>query len=121
MICWAIWQRRNKMRMNKVVDNIENTGAYARGYLEEFSQSQSQSHSTPSPSPSPRPPHKPIARWMRPSTCKFKVNYDGDVFNNSYEAGIEVVIWDTNGLATATLSQKIRYPHSVEATEALVA
>ena len=41
------------MRMNKLVDKIENTGAYAWGYLEEFSQSQSQSNSTP------RPPHQP--------------------------------------------------------------
>ena len=32
-----------------------------------------------------------------------------------------MVIWDTTGQAIATLSHKIRYPHSVEATEALTA
>ena len=39
-MCWVIWQRRNKIRVNKTVEKIENTGSFARGYLEEFSQSQ---------------------------------------------------------------------------------
>ena len=84
-------------------------------YLEEFSQCQNQSFNAP------QQPPQPAARWMRPVRCRFKVNYDGAIFQNSAEAGLGVVIRDHTGQAIATLSQKIKYPHSVEATEALTA
>ena len=42
-MCWAIWQRRNKLHLNKPIEKIEHTGIFARGYLEEFHQSQNQS------------------------------------------------------------------------------
>jgi ribonuclease HI len=51
----------------------------------------------------------------------FKVNYDGAIFKNSDEAALGIVIRDRTGQAIATLSQKIKYPQSVEATEALAA
>ena len=50
-----------------------------------------------------------------------KINYDGVIFNNSDEVGIEVVVRDQEGTCIATLLQKIRYPQSVDNTEALVA
>ena len=53
--------------------------------------------------------------------CRVKVNYDGAIFQNSYDAGLGVVIRDHTGQAIAALSQKIKYPHSVEATEGLAA
>jgi ribonuclease HI len=114
-MCWAIWQRRNKLRFNKTVEKIENIEIFARCYLEEFSQSQSQRFNVP------RKPPQPIARWLRPTQCHFKVNYDGATFRNSDEAGLGVVIQDNTGQALATLSQKIKYPFSIEATEALAA
>jgi ribonuclease HI len=101
--------------LNKTVEKIENTGIFARGYLEEFSQSQNHSYNVS------RQPPQPAARWKPPSQCRFKVNYDGATFQNSDEAGLGVVIRDNTGQAIATLSQKIKYPHSVEATEALAA
>ena len=73
-MCRATWQRRNKLRLNKTVEKIENIGIFARGYLEEFSQSQSQRFNVP------RQPPQPIARWLRPTQCHFKVNYDSATF-----------------------------------------
>jgi ribonuclease HI len=114
-MCWVIWQRRNKLRLNKPAEKAENVGIFARGYLEEFSQSQNHFSTVPR-----QPPH-PVVRWQRPSQCCFKVNYDGAIFKNSDEAGLGIVIRDMTGQAIATLSQKIKYPQSVEAMEALAA
>ena len=114
-MCWVIWQCRNKLRLNKPAEKAENVGIFARGYLEEFSQSQNHL------SPVPRQPPQPVVRWQKPSQCCFKVNYDGAIFKNSDEAGLGIVIRDITCQAIATLSQKIKYPQSVEATEALAA
>jgi ribonuclease HI len=114
-MCWVIWQRRNKLRLNKPAEKAENVGIFARGYLEEFSQSQNHLALVP------RQPPQPVVRWQKPSQCCFKVNYDGAIFKNSDEAGLGIVIRDITGQAIATLSQKIKYPQSVEATEALAA
>lgn len=49
------------------------------------------------------------------------MNYDGAVFAETAEAGIGVIVRNDYGKPIATLSQKIRYPLLVEATEAMVA
>ena len=41
------------------------------------------------------------------------------MFHNSAKAGIRVVVRDHNGTYIATLSQKVRFPHFVETTEAM--
>ncbi len=111
--CWAIWHRRNKVRLGQQVEKAENIPAFVREYLLEFQACQFP-HS-PSPS-SPVPTH-----WRKPTTCRYKVNYDGAVFAETAEAGIGVIVRNDYGKPIATLSQKIRYPLSVEATEAMAA
>jgi ribonuclease HI len=49
------------------------------------------------------------------------VNYDGAVFNDRNEAGIGVIIRNHQGEVMGALSQRIPYPHSVEAVEASAA
>jgi ribonuclease HI len=112
-ICWAVWHRRNKTRLKQSVDKAEHIPDFAREYLHEFQSSQI-THG-PNPSPQQR------TRWKKPTTCGFKVNYDGAVFAEKAEAGIGVVVRTANGSPMATLSQKIRYPLSVAATEAVAA
>ena len=112
-ICWAIWHRRNKARLKQPVDKAEHIPDFAREYLHEFQSSQT----THGPNPLPQQQ----TQWKKPTTCGFKVNYDGAVFAETAEAGIGVVVRTANGSPMATLSQKIRYPLSVEATEAVAA
>jgi ribonuclease HI len=49
------------------------------------------------------------------------VNYDGAVFAKTAEVGIGVIVRNRHGRPVAMLSQKIRFPLSVEATEAMAA
>jgi ribonuclease HI len=64
---------------------------------------------------------RPQTHWRKPTTCSYKVNYDGAVFAETAEAGIGVIVRNAYGKPMATLSQKIRFPLSVEATEAMAA
>ena len=51
----------------------------------------------------------------------YKTNFDGAVFAKSREAGIGVVIRNSNGEVVVALSEKIPNPNSVEVLEALAA
>ena len=111
--CWAIWHRRNKVRLNQPMDKADHIPVFAREYLQEFQSSQTihlLNFST-----------QQQTQWRKPTACGFKVNYDGTVFAKTAEAGIGVVVRKANGSPMATLSQKIRFPLSVEATEAMAA
>jgi ribonuclease HI len=114
-ICWFLWNRRNKLRVRKPAEKPERIASVAKGYLEEFRACQI------IPSPIQKPASNAPIRWEKPRQGFHKLNYDGAIFNDSNEAGIGVVARDHNGLCIATLSQKIRYPHSVDITEALAA
>uniref|UniRef100_A0A2N9HGY6 RNase H type-1 domain-containing protein n=1 Tax=Fagus sylvatica TaxID=28930 RepID=A0A2N9HGY6_FAGSY len=112
-ICWAIWHRRNKVRLKQPVDKADHIPVFAREYLQEFQSSQE--------APLPNPSSRPQAQWRKPTACGFKVNYDGAVFAETAEAGIGIVVRNASGNPVATLSQKIKFPLSVEATEAMAA
>ena len=51
----------------------------------------------------------------------YKTNYDGAVFADSDEAGIEVIVRNDKGEVLAALSEKIPYPGSVVLVEILAA
>ena len=51
----------------------------------------------------------------------YKTNFDRAVFAKSREAGIGVVIRNSNGEVVVALSEKIPNPNSVEVLEALAA
>lgn len=109
-LCWALWNRRNKARLNKPIENLEQINAFAQNYLDEFCQCSSSSV----------PPHgtcSPVL-WRAPSRCRFKFNYDGAVFSDRGEAGLGVVVRNAWGLTMASLVLRIKYPYSVEAVEA---
>ena len=114
-MCWTFWNRRNKFRVHKPTEKPDRIASFARGFLEEFRTCQT------SLSPSSRPTMKPQVRWSKPRRGYHKINYDGAIFNNSDETGIGVVVRDQEGTCIATLSQKVRYPQSVNNTEALAA
>ncbi len=49
VICWALWHRLNKARLNKPVDRVEQINTFARGYLEEFLKCNARKEQTPKP------------------------------------------------------------------------
>jgi hypothetical protein len=57
-ICWALWQRRNKIRLHQEVDPINQVGPKAKCYLEEYLKEAD--HSKPQSQPAS------AVRWMPP-------------------------------------------------------
>uniref|UniRef100_A0A2N9GNK1 RNase H type-1 domain-containing protein n=1 Tax=Fagus sylvatica TaxID=28930 RepID=A0A2N9GNK1_FAGSY len=110
IICWALWQRRNKIRIHQEVDPINQVGPKAKCYLEEYNRETDHSNSQPQAAPA--------MRWMPPKMLRYKINYDGVVFKETNEAGIGVIVRDSHGLVMASLTQKVRFPHSVLSIEA---
>jgi hypothetical protein len=113
VLCWILWQRRNKVRLNKPMDRVEHTNAFVGGHLDEFLQCNSRGE------PPPKPCHQ--IRWTTPTQYRYKFNYDDAVFQDKGEVGLGVVVLDARGLPMASLVQRIKYPMSVEAVEALAA
>ena len=82
---------------------------YLEEYLKETDQSKTQAQSAPA------------ARWMPPRMLRYKVNYDGDVFKETNEASIGIIVRDSSGLVMASLVQKVLFPHSIPSIEAWAA
>lgn len=59
--------------------------------------------------------------WQPPNPGEYKTNFDGAMFTESDEAGLGVVVRDSNGLVVAAMEEKIKQPHSVECLEMLAA
>jgi hypothetical protein len=38
VICWALWHCRNKYRLNRPMENVNQINTFAQGYLDEFTQ-----------------------------------------------------------------------------------
>ena len=57
--------------------------------------------------------------WKPAVTGRVKINYDGSVFSEKGEAGLGVIIRNHQKEVTASLSQRIPFPHPIEALEAL--
>uniref|UniRef100_A0A2N9GYK3 Reverse transcriptase domain-containing protein n=1 Tax=Fagus sylvatica TaxID=28930 RepID=A0A2N9GYK3_FAGSY len=114
IICWSLWQRRNKQRLHQEVEAIDQVSTRARAYLDEFV-------SSIEPLQPAEPTPTLVIKWQPPSRHNFKINYDGAVFKETNEAGIGVVVRNKAGHVMASLVQKVRYPQSVENIEAWAA
>uniref|UniRef100_A0A2N9HZK5 Reverse transcriptase domain-containing protein n=1 Tax=Fagus sylvatica TaxID=28930 RepID=A0A2N9HZK5_FAGSY len=108
----SVWsnERRNKLRLNQEVDSINHVGLQAKSYLEEYMRENEPSN--------PKPQPALAVRWIPSRKHRYKVNYDGAVFKETNAAGIGVIVRDSSGLVMASLSQKVRFPHSVPSIEA---
>ena len=63
--------------------------------------------------------HSEDLRWKLPDFGLYKIIFDGALFADQVSASIGVVIRDWEGKIIAALSQKVRYPGSVDLVEAL--
>uniref|UniRef100_A0A2N9F767 RNase H type-1 domain-containing protein n=1 Tax=Fagus sylvatica TaxID=28930 RepID=A0A2N9F767_FAGSY len=115
MVCWSLWYHRNKKRLSQPTEPQDRLVAKAQELLAEYN---SAHHSQMPPQPSSASSR---AEWKPPDLGRCKVNFDGAVFAEREEAGIGVIIRNSNGEPMAALCQRIPYPHSVNAVEASAA
>ena len=60
-------------------------------------------------------------KWEPPPPQLLKINFDGAVFADTEEAGVGVVVRDSQGKVIASLAEKIKLPSSSDEVEALAA
>uniref|UniRef100_A0A2N9G757 RNase H type-1 domain-containing protein n=1 Tax=Fagus sylvatica TaxID=28930 RepID=A0A2N9G757_FAGSY len=116
MVSWLIWYHRNRLRLQQPTDPITQIATRAQELLTEFANGQEQ---LPMPLIQPRSPE--AIKWHPPTPGRCKVNYDGAIFSNTNEAGLGVIIRNDQGEVMGSLSQRVPFPHSVEAVEAYAA
>ena len=109
---WSIWYHRNRTRLNETTLPLEKITSFTRDYIRDFNKL----IKIP-----PCSHHVVQRRWCPPVLDYWKVNFDGAMFGKSDEAGICVVIRNSNGEVRAALSEKIKKPPIVEILELLVA
>lgn len=98
MVVWALWNRRNNLRLGKACSMLGQLFKQAKDRLHEFSL-----HNTTTTSAMRRTP----ARWTPTKNEQYKINFDVTLFQAENCAGIGVVIRNGNGKAMASLSQQI--------------
>jgi ribonuclease HI len=116
MITWSIWYRRNCHWRNQPIDTNDQLLQRAQRTLGEFLEAQ-ESPNLPSRTTEPQIRTK----WKPPLLGRYKVNYDGAMFEESSEAGIGVIIRNNRGEVMASMCHRIHYPHLTEAMEAYAA
>lgn len=109
---WSIWYHRNKTRLNETSLPLGKIEGFARDYIRNF-------NNLISIPPSSR--RAVPQRWCPPTSDCWKVSFDGAMFGESDEAGIGVVIRNSNGKVRATLSEKIKKPPTVDILELVAA
>ncbi|GMY12957.1 putative ribonuclease h protein [Fagus crenata] len=114
IIAWAIWQRRNALRVNKDADPPDRVYQRAVDRLQEFHHANAKCSSNSTITEVP-------CRWFPPPNGVLKVNFDGAMFPNQSAAGLGVIIRNDKGTPLATISRKIAMPASVEVVEAQAA
>ena len=110
MVCWFIWNRCNKIRLNEAVAPLEKIFDLAQKYLANFQQQRA------------KPASKKLSRkviWKPPDIGLLKKNFDGAVFEDLGAAGIGVVVCNFSGEVLAALSKIIPMPLSIVALETI--
>ena len=113
MAAWGIWERRNRVREGQKTWGPEMVIHRASELLQEYRDVQ------------PVNPRMAVRSmdlcWKPPDSGVYKVNFDGALFLEQRCAGLGVVVRDSAGFVTATLSQRVRLPSSADVVEALAA
>ncbi|XP_065616751.1 uncharacterized protein LOC136062066 [Quercus suber] len=112
MVIWAVWKRRNELRVGKGGENLINLVQQARTRLQDFLL-----HNFAATTPM----GQTQSQWQPPMHQQYKINFDGALFTAENLAGIGVVIRDSMGLVMASLAQRIPLPSIAIEVEALAA
>ncbi|XP_030923046.1 uncharacterized protein LOC115949925 [Quercus lobata] len=109
---WAVWNRRNQVRLKETTCPLEQIHALSKDRKNEF-QLLHQTVGTPQ--------HRNHVRWKPPDQGLYKVNYDGAIFAQQARAGIGVVIRNEDGAVMASMAQQLPLLTTVAQVEALAA
>ncbi|XP_075669986.1 uncharacterized protein LOC142639733 [Castanea sativa] len=101
MVVWVVWKRRNDMRVGKRDENLPNLVQQACSKLHDFLL-----HNSAITAPVGRPP----TQWQPPTHQQYKINFDGALFKVENQAGIGVVIRDSEGQVMVSLAHKSHCP-----------
>ena len=100
LVAWLLWNKRNQSRLNLPNEGYQQIWPRAQLFFQEFL-TVHQNEKLDKPLTVPVKWHPPPFNW-------FKVNFDGALFKETNEGGIEVVICDNASQVIATLSQRIQ-------------
>ena len=112
MICWFIWNRQNKIRVNEAIASLEKIPKLVQKHLADFQQFCAKSESK-------KLPRKLI--WKPPDGGLLKTNFNSAVFEDLGAAGIGAVVRNSSDEVLATLSKIIPLPSSIVALETIAA
>nr|POE84173.1 hypothetical protein CFP56_78787 [Quercus suber] len=110
MVIWAVWNRRNNIRLDKQTITLRQLLQQAKDWFQEFSALQA------NPAPQWIPP---AGSWRPPNASWYKINSNSAPFAKENCAGIRAVIRNEQGLVMASLYQKVPLPFTVVKVEAL--
>nr|POF23043.1 hypothetical protein CFP56_15525 [Quercus suber] len=96
---WSVWYQRNKTRLQEHSLPLDRISAFAKGYIQDFNNLGSPLH---------RSQRAAEKNWRPPVIGNMKTNYDGAMFDESDEAGIGVVIQNSDGEVMAALSKRFK-------------
>ncbi|KAL0011083.1 hypothetical protein SO802_006191 [Lithocarpus litseifolius] len=109
-ICWGIWLNRNEVRNGEPVKSGGEIVRRALYLVDEF---------FPANLPAQNKASAKEVKWSALPRNKLKINVDGAIFKNVREAGVGVIIRDSQGQVVATQSKKIPFPIGAIEAEAL--
>ncbi|KAK9993402.1 hypothetical protein SO802_023105 [Lithocarpus litseifolius] len=110
MVEWAIWNRRNNLRLGKPAAPLNELLSQSQDRLREF-----KLYNSLSIIPVGRPP----TSWQAPNSDTYKVNFDGALFAAENSAGLGVVIRNAEGQVMVSLSEKTTLPFTAIEVEAM--
>ena len=110
-VAWSIWNKRNATRMHAPSLPFHLLFQDMRERLLEYRSAQEP----------PIPVFRPAGatRWYPPQTSQHKVNYDGALFKEIWQAGVDVVVRDADGRLCGAFSDRTGLPGTVEEVEAI--
>lgn len=109
---WFLWSHRNKTRLQEKIVPFSGIREAVCQFMQLYSSCRV------------HPVSCKLVRqrkWQPLNPGEYKTNFDGAMFTKSDEAGLGVVLRDSNGLVVAAMAEKTKQPYSVECLEMLAA
>ena len=116
LVMWTVWHRWNQLRVNSNALPKAHVLQQAKQVLETFRKSQ---QSLTNHAVDMRTQQR--VQWRPPPANCVKLNFDGAIFPELGKAGLGVVVHDSHGNATASLSEQASLPFSPVIVEAMAA
>lgn len=100
-VCWGIWLNRNEVRNGEPVKLVREIVRRALYLVDEFFAAKL---------PAQNETSTVEFKWSASPRNKLKINVDGAIFKNAGEAGVGMIIKDSQGYIVAAQSKKIPFP-----------